>query len=68
MWESGLPAMQSPRSARHSEVMPSQASQLPHKARSHIWSGVHKQNSRRIVLCVSSLHWAVTPCSAVVNP
>ncbi|PMZ69855.1 hypothetical protein C7A12_04120 [Pseudomonas fluorescens] len=31
MWESGLPAMQTPRFFRYTGVMLSQASQLPHK-------------------------------------
>ncbi|TLG89225.1 hypothetical protein FEM54_22950 [Pseudomonas edaphica] len=42
MWElacvgAGLPAMQTPRSNRHSEVMLSQASQLPHKPDQGAW-------------------------------
>ena len=32
MWEPGLPAMQAPRSYSDTEVMLSQASQLPHLA------------------------------------
>ncbi|PJK35276.1 hypothetical protein CWC48_08720 [Pseudomonas sp. S10E 269] len=31
MWAPGLPAMQTPRCSCHTEVMLSQASQLPHK-------------------------------------
>jgi hypothetical protein len=31
MWEPGLPAMQAPRFISDTEVMQSQASQLPHK-------------------------------------
>ncbi|HCT05238.1 MAG TPA: hypothetical protein DIW86_07730 [Pseudomonas sp.] len=36
----GLPAMQTPWSLGDTEVMQSQASQLPHKARFHRWIGV----------------------------
>ena len=31
MWEPGLPAMQTTRFFCHTELIPSQASQLPHK-------------------------------------
>ncbi|CRM63697.1 hypothetical protein SAMN05216247_104276 [Pseudomonas salomonii] len=31
VWEPGLPAMQTPRFISDTELMPSQASQLPHK-------------------------------------
>ncbi len=36
MWEPGLPAMQAPRCVSYTLVMLSQASQLPHKASSHM--------------------------------
>ncbi len=40
LWEPGLPAMQAPRCVRYTAVMLSQASQLPHKAWSHIGMSV----------------------------
>ena len=37
MWEPGLPAMQTPWCISDTQVMLSQASQLPHKSPSHFW-------------------------------
>ncbi|MGR3889015.1 hypothetical protein FW764_19025 [Pseudomonas sp. 1152_12] len=60
-----MPAMRTPRFLRNIRVMPSRASPAPTLIALRSETLL---NSRRIALCVSSLHWAVTPCCAVVNP